>query len=92
MTLSQWLAAWNAADTDLMRADYLDSTVRGDQVRADATARLTRLNKTFIPHTGDDSPILPGIPVLVRFRGSLVQCNSPERLDWSEVTEWRPIL
>ena len=81
------------ADRRVMRADYIHSTERRDRELIEASAQMRAARKLTVPHVpGDPCPVLPGTAVSVVYMGAMVFTEVPETLDWSQITEWKPIL
>lgn len=93
MTLEELIDATLHAGRQLMCADYAESTVKRDREASQARDRLSRLSRVLLPHDrAPQCPVMPGTPVLIRYAGSLVESDCPERLDWTQISEWRPQL
>lgn len=73
------------AHRDYERANYIDNEARRQREKDDARRRM----RAMLP---PDIPPLPGMTIRLRFMGALVVSSTPETLDWSQVTEWQPII
>lgn len=94
MTLTEIVAGIERAELDIARAPYMSSLTAGDRIRVEGEARRATLRKTMIKHDGSTRcPVLPATRVMIRHEphGALVSSGYPERLNWTLVSEWRPI-
>jgi hypothetical protein len=88
--VDQWSARIAKCKTELMLADYIESTTR----RAlDVKFWTECLDAQWIDHDGSGwCPVLPGTRILARLTdGGELTARAPQRLNWSMVKQWKPL-
>lgn len=90
-----WSTALTMVLTNRLAADYIDNTDRRARETARYDAMISTLRVRPIAHDGSDRcPVFPGTAVYIRHKLNdvILLSRQPERLTWSDVISWVPIM
>lgn len=93
--VEEWSATFTVRMMNRITADYIDWSDRRRREIERADRELAAIRTIPIAHDGSDRcPVLPGTAVYIRHRLNdvVLLSRTPERLTWSDVISWVPIM